>query len=183
MFQSARLNYRELTENDFELFYDLYSNKEVMKYAYLDRICSREDAIEAFGNILADQKDNEKGTQYVVSLRELNIMIGIVDYFVILNHEKGGIYEIGYFIKPDYWGKGFGTEMGKALIDYLFTNFNIHKVTASCNFQNKNSEGIMIKLGMTKEGISKKARYKDNQWDDEMKYALLKEEWIANTRE
>jgi Acetyltransferases, including N-acetylases of ribosomal proteins len=181
MFESNRLNYRELNENDFVLFYDLYSNKEVMKFAYLDRFGSQEDGLEAFGNILLDQKDNNEGTQYVASLKESNDPIGIVDYDVILHHEKGGIYEIGYFMKPDYWGKGFGTEMGKALIDYLFNNFNIHKVTASCNFNNKNSEGIMIKLGMTKEGIFKKVRYKDNRWDDEIKYGLLKEEWMSNT--
>lgn len=178
MFESTRLVYRTLDETDFDLFYELNSDEEVMKYAYLDRLCSRENAIEAFKNVLFNQKAHDKGTQYVASLKVTNEPIGLVDYDVILNHSKGGIFEIGYFIKPRYWGQGFGTEMGKALINYLFNNFNIHKVIASCNSKNRKSEDIMKKLGMTKEGEFKKVRFKNDRWDDEIKYGLLKEEWM-----
>ncbi len=179
MFESTRLIYRKLDETDFDIFYALYSNEDVMKYAYLDRLKSREDSIEVFTEVLQNQRDQNKGTQYVAIFRETNVAIGIVDYSVDINHEKGGIFEIGYFIKPEYWGQGLGTEMGKALIDYLFSNFNIHKVIASCNSNNRNSENIMLKLGMTKEGVFKKVRYKNGQWDDEIKYGLLKEEWMC----
>ena len=182
MFKSMRLVYRLLDETDFDLFYELNSDEEVMKYAYLDKLSSREDAIESFRNILLNQNAHDKGTQYVASLEVTNVPIGIVDYDVVLNHFNGGIFEIGYFIKPLYWGQGFGTEMGKALIDYLFNNFNIHKVIASCNFNNRKSESIMVKLGMTKEGVFKRVRYKDGRWDDEIKYGLLKEEWLMNQK-
>lgn len=178
MFESTRLVYRTLNEADFDLFYELNSDEEVMKYAYLDRLSTREDAIEIFSNLLLNQNAHDKGTQYVASLKIANIPIGIVDYDVVLNHWNGGIFEIGYFIKPKYWGQGFGTEMGNALIDYLFTNFNIHKVIASCNTKNNKSERIMEKLGMNKEGMLKRVRYKNGHWDDEMIYALLKEEWL-----
>lgn len=160
MFESTRLNFRKLNETDFDLFYALYSDEDVMKYAYLDKLKSKEDSNEVFRNILLNQDDQYKGTQYVAIFKETNVAVGIVDYDVVLNHDKGGIFEIGYFIKSRYWGQGLGTEMGKALIDYLFNNFNIHKVIASCNSNNKNSENIMLKLGMTKEGSFKKVRYK-----------------------
>lgn len=179
MFESTRLIYRKLDETDFDLFHVLYSDEDVMKYAYLDRLKSQEDAIEVFRSVLLNQDDQNKGTQYVAIFKETNVAIGIVDYDVVINHEKGGIFEIGYFIRPGHWGQGFGTEMGKALIDYLFNNFNIHKVIASCNSNNTNSENIMLKLGMKKEGVFKKVRHKNGQWDDEIKYGLLKEEWLC----
>ena len=178
MFESTRLVYRTLNEADFDLFYELNSDEEVMKYTYLDRLSSREDAMKAFQDILLDQRNPEKGTQYVVSLKGTNIPIGFVDYEVVLNHAQGGIFEIGYFMKKRYWGQGFGTEMGRAFIDYLFGNFPIHKVIASVNSKNSKSEGVIVKLGMTKEGVFKKVRYKDGRWDDELNYGLLKEEWM-----
>ncbi len=183
MFESPRLIYRALNETDFDLFYELYSDEEVMKYAYLDKLTSQEDAKDAFKNILLDQSAHDIGIQYVACIKEENVPIGIVDYEVALKHPQGGIFEIGYFIKPGYWGQGFGTEMGKALINYLFTNYSIHKVTASCNSSNSQSESIMIKLGMTKEGVSRRVRYKDGRWDDELKYSLLKEEWLLHQKE
>jgi len=177
MFESTRLFYRKLDETDYNLFFMLYSDKEVMKFAYLDRFESHADAIEAFKNILHDQEDKSKGTQFVVISKETKNAIGIVDYYVIMNHDFGGIFEIGYFMLPQYWGQGFGTEMGSAIIDYLFKNYNFHKVTASCNSNNRSSENIMIKLGMTKEGLFRKVRYKRGTWDDEIRYGLLKDEW------
>lgn len=179
MFESKRLVYKALEDADFDLFYELNSNEEVMKYAYLDRICSREEAFEAYKNILVSQQDFEKGTRYVARIKTSNMPIGIVDYDVVLHHANGGIFEIGYFLLPRFWGQGFAAEMGTAIIDYLFHNFPIHKVTASANAKNKKSESVMVKLGMTKEGELKKARYKDGQWDDEVKYGLLKEEWLS----
>lgn len=179
MFESKRLVYRKLDETDFDLFHALYSDEAVMRYAYLDRYVSLEESKKCFSDVLLCQDDPNAGTQYAVMLKGTNIAIGIVDYMVDTQHEKGGIFEIGYFIKPEYWGQGFGTEMGNAIIDYIFNNFNIHKVIASCNGHNRNSENIMLKLGMTKEGIFRKVRYKNGQWDDEFKYGLLKEDWLC----
>ncbi len=89
MFESTRLVYRKLDETDFDMFYSLYSDEEVMKYAYLDRLKSREDSIEVFREVLQNQEDQNKGTQYVAIFRETNVARGIVDYSVDINHEKG----------------------------------------------------------------------------------------------
>lgn len=131
------------------------------------------------GNILTSQNHQGKGVQYVASIKNTDIDIGLVDYEVILNHQHGGICEIGYFLKSEYWAQGFGTEMARSLINYLFTNSNIHKVIASCNSNNQVSENIMMELGMNKEGLYKKVRFKNNRWEDEIRYGLLKEEWNA----
>lgn len=174
MFQSERLTYRELTENDFDLFYELYSNEEVMRYAYRNKLETIEEAKNAFADILRMQLENN-GIQYIASLHN-KTDIGIVDYEVIKKNDNGGIVEIGYFIKPNYWGCGYATEMGKAIIEFLFKNYNIHKIIASCNANNHSSEHIMKKIGMEFEGRFKKTRYKNGKWEDEIEYGLLREE-------
>jgi ribosomal-protein-alanine N-acetyltransferase len=153
-----------------------------MKFTYHNAFLSIEEAKESFDNVLNIQLDDSQGTQYIATLSN-NVAIGIVDYDVILKNSEGGIVEIGYFIKPEYWGLGYATEMSKALIEYLFTNSNIHKIIASCNSSNLPSENIMKKLGMTYEGKLRKVRYKDGKWADETKYGLLREEWSLQSGE
>lgn len=175
MFSSERLNYRPLTKDDFELFYELYSNKAVMEYAFLDHFKTPEEARKEFDKAM--DISSEHWNEYVATTVEDNRPVGIVDYDILFHNDHGGIAEIGYFIKPEFWGCGYGTEMGKALINYLFHNCKYHKVAASCNANNKSSEKIMKKLGMKPEGVMRKARYKNGEWVDELRYGLLKEEW------
>ncbi len=151
-------------------------NPEVMRYAYLDRLETEEEAGEAFQETLKLQQE-EQGDQFVAVLMSNDMAIAIVDYEVLIKREQGGVCEIGYFIKPEYWGLGYGAEMGRAMINELFLNHDFHKVVASCNANNHSSENIMKKLGMQKEGVLRKIRFKNGRWEDEIKYGLLREEW------
>ncbi|WP_070000867.1 GNAT family N-acetyltransferase [Cellulosilyticum sp. I15G10I2] len=177
MFASNRLSYRKLSRTDFGFYCQLFSDQEVMKYTYLEAFSSKEEARYAFEKALVIQEDENQGTQYIAALKGRETAIGIIDYEVLIENNLGGIYEIGYFIQKAYWGKGYATEMGKALIDFLFNNKNIHKVVASCHANNQHSEAIMKKLGMSQEGVFKLARYKKGSWVDEIKYGLLRQDW------
>jgi len=72
---------------------------------------------------------------------------------------------------------GYGTEIASALLNICFSKLQMYKVVASCNLQNSQSENIMKKIGMTKEGQFRKVRYKNGRWDDELRYSILLEEW------
>ena len=177
MLQSERLQYRIFSEEDFQLFMDIKTDPEIMRYAYFDRLISREEVREAFFETLLMQCRG-RGMLYAAALKDTGTDIAVVDYEVIEQNSCGGICEIGYFIKKDYWGYGYGTEMGKAVIDEVFTNHpEMHKVKASCHANNLASEHIMKKLGMRKEGVFRKVRCKEGNWEDEIVYGLLREEW------
>lgn len=180
MLKSTRLTYKLLTDDDFNLFFDLYSNEDVMHYAYAPRLENHEDAITKFREILDNQTDSRKGKMYVASISENNIPIGIVDYELYMLNEHGGVAEIGYFLLPDYWGQGYGGEMAQALIDNMFNETAIHRICASAQVENVASERIMRKLSMECEGVHRHARYKDGEWYDEIKYAILRQEWLKN---
>lgn len=180
MGDTERLSYRLLNEQDFDFYNKIYSEKEVMLYTYADAFDSIEEAKTAFKRTLVKQYADEEGTMFVVKDKQTGEQIGIVDYVIELLHQNGGVYEIGYFILPKYWGHGYANEMSEAMIGYLFDNYNIHKISASCHGDNKATESILKQLGMSKEGVIRKARYKNRQWVDEIRYGLLKEEWEEN---
>jgi [ribosomal protein S5]-alanine N-acetyltransferase len=48
---------------------------------------------------------------------------------------------------PSYRGKGYATEMGKAMVKWAFTRPNVKKITATCNQDNYASIRVLEKIG------------------------------------
>ncbi len=176
---SQRLSLRFFTHEDFPLFYSIFSNENVMRYAWIDKIDSEEEARNFFEQYINTGEDvNQDGSYaFAVFSEEGNEFIGFADILIHSRNDSGGCGEIGYFLLPGYWGKGFATELANALIEFCFTRLGLHKVSARCNSNNLKSEGIMKKLGMTLEGELRKVRHKNGSWDDEKNYGILFEEW------
>lgn len=59
--------------------------------------------------------------------------------------------ELGYFIMPEYWGKGFATEIGATLLDYAFNVLDCPRVFATVDPKNTASCRVSEKLEMTLE--------------------------------
>ncbi len=178
-FTSERLLFRSFAENDFGLFYSLFSNARVMRYAFWDRYES-EDALRPY---FAEVMENNRATagrkayEFAVFLLESGTFIGAADIEISIQNAQGGCGEIGYFLLPEYWGKGYATETAKAMTAFAFRHVKLHRVKASCNSGNLESEKVLLKAGMIKEGEFRKARYKDGQWADEKHYSILIDEW------
>ncbi len=60
--------------------------------------------------------------------------------------------EIGYWMAPDHWGKGFGTELLKAVIDAGFKTKIITCFVAQTKSNNRGSRRILEKVGFGHEG-------------------------------
>jgi [ribosomal protein S5]-alanine N-acetyltransferase len=58
-----------------------------------------------------------------------------------------GIIDIGYSIVPSYQGKGYATEMGKAMVDWGLSQPSVRKVIATCDPDNFASIRVLEKVG------------------------------------
>jgi ribosomal-protein-alanine N-acetyltransferase len=183
-FQSERLIFREYTEEDFEIFYRLFSNEQVMKYAFMDRYSSKEDVLVYFRQVLENNNtvNNRKAYEYAVFLVSDGSFIGFADIMVYQSNQSGGCCEIGYFLLPDFWGRGYATEIASSLVGISFKFLNFHRVAASCNVNNHKSEKVMKKTGMVKEGEARKVRFKEGRWDNELQYSILIEDWKDDSK-
>lgn len=54
-------------------------------------------------------------------------------------------------VLPELWGNGCAPEMGRALIDALFAQFNLRRIVATTEHDNNASQRVMAKLGMRRE--------------------------------
>lgn len=95
--------------------------------------------------------------------------------------------ELGYRLLRSAWGKGYGTEGSRALIDKGFRELGVSRVTASTYQDNRASRRVMEKAGMrlvrTYRPSPQEVREMFGAADivvfdgDEVEYAITKPEW------
>jgi RimJ/RimL family protein N-acetyltransferase len=61
--------------------------------------------------------------------------------------------EIGYWLGFEHWGRGFGTEAARALIDYFFEEFDHELLYGRARVANPMSRNILEKCGFQWTGV------------------------------
>jgi ribosomal-protein-serine acetyltransferase len=84
---------------------------------------------------------------------------------------------IGYWIDGAHQGKGIMTRCCGALLDYLFEENGLHRVTIHCGTENFKSCAIPKRLGFTREGILRQAEWVNDRWVDLVIWSILEQEW------
>src|SRR3954447_9547370 len=61
--------------------------------------------------------------------------------------------ELGYWLGVDFWGRGFGTEAARAVIDFTFEEFCIENLFSGARVTNPASRKILEKCGFQWSGV------------------------------
>lgn len=83
--------------------------------------------------------------------------------------------EIGYWIGEPFWGQGIATQAIGLLVLYAFEKMDLVRLHAGVFEYNLGSMRVLEKNGFEKEGISKKAIFKNGKFWEEHRFALLNE--------
>lgn len=75
------------------------------------------------------------------------------------------------------WGKGFASEVLRAVIDYSFTTLGMNRIGAEIYAVNERSIRLFEHLGFKREGAIRGAVLKNGAFVDEYIYGLLRQEW------
>jgi ribosomal-protein-alanine N-acetyltransferase len=173
MLTGKRVILREMDKEDW---------MDVHTYASLPIVCqfqpwgpnSEEDSLEFVQQVILDSREIPRSRFVfaavvdgkVVGSGELNIQ-DFID-------RKG---EIGYIVHPDHWGLGYATEVAKLLIEFGFTQLNLHRISATCDPRNIGSVKVLEKTGMIREGTIRDDFLIHNGWRDSHLYGILEHEW------
>lgn len=118
--------------------------------------------------------------KYGIELKEENKLIGTIDLRLEANRSSG---EIGYILNENYQRQGYAKEAAQTILSFAFTILELQKVTATCQSQNKASEGLMKALGMKKEGQLRNYEvWKNGEWVDLLQYGMLRQEYFEQER-
>ncbi len=166
IFETERLLVRKLEIEDDELFFDLKRNINVAKLLPRKTLSKIESDLELKTLINLEQNSTKK--IWALTKKENLELMGCCG---IMKNESNQD-EIGYQLREKFWNFGFGTEIAKALIDFVFYNLKSEIVTADVNLENKSSIKILSKfMTLEKEFFNPE----DNCFD--RRYILRKVNW------
>lgn len=173
---TKRLKLRLVELSDTAAIHEIHSFPEVDYFNTLGIPENMEDSIKVVRQTVnAHEQPEIKNYCFAVEDQETNSFSGMVAIHLGSPKYKSG--EIWYKFHPKHWGKGYATEASLGLLQFGFETLDLHRIEAGCAVDHKASIRVMEKLGMTREGLFRKALPLKTGWSDNYMYAILKEEF------
>lgn len=172
---TPRLRLRALVPADAPALYEIFADVEVVRYwsapplADLAEAAAMQAHIEAlfharslfqWGIVRAEAADRVLGT---CTLADID-----------LKHQRAAI---GFALGRASWGQGFAREAVQALVDFAFTELELHRLAADADPRNQRSLHLMETLGFQREGFQRECYYVMDEWQDAVLLGLLRSEW------
>jgi RimJ/RimL family protein N-acetyltransferase len=110
-----------------------------------------------------------------VELRETGRVIG--DVVLIYTSAEHQCAEIGYVFNPHHYGKGYATEVCRALLTLAFDELKVRRVIARIDDRNHASAAVLRRLGMRQEAHLIENELFKGEWTNEVDFAILAAEW------
>ncbi|WP_252503863.1 GNAT family N-acetyltransferase [Sporosarcina sp. Marseille-Q4943] len=176
--KSERVILREMEENDW---------KGVHKYASQEKVCqyqpwgpNSEQESEGFvKQVIKDAKKEPRSRfMFAVIDKESGEMIGAGE--INIRDFSNRVGEIAYIVNPQYWGKGYATDLAKLLIAYGFNDLKLHRIFATCDPRNIGSSRVLEKVGLIKEGRMRENLLLKDGWRDSLLYSILEHEFFID---
>lgn len=160
--ETERLLLRPLELADVDLGITLFTDPVVTKYA--GRTYTPEEVAEQMPTVVrrcaggaigiwcvTDKATDEKlGTAILLPLP---VELDDTDWDLVQGEGyPDAEIEVGYILKPSAWGKGYATEACTRLITFAFEETALDEVVAVTAPENKASQNVLKKSGLTFEG-------------------------------
>ena len=142
--QTPHLTLKKLTHQDKHNMLRLHSNPEVQHYTGEDLITTEEGIIDKINEKIKDYEEYGYG-RWAVFLKEGNQFVGWAGLAYLWEFDE---IDIGYRFLPEFWGRGYATEVSEAILDYGFEELGLKRIIAIAVKDNLASIRVMQKVGM-----------------------------------
>ena len=176
--KTERLLLRQFGDADLENVFKGLSHPDVIEY-YGVSYQTLEATIEQM-KFFADLITNETGIWWAICSLNDKTFYG-AGGLNSLNKEQQKA-EIGFWLLPDYWGKGIMTEAMPAICNYGFHNLGLHRIEGFVATQNSNCKNAMAKLDFEHEGTMKECEVKNGRYISLDIYAKVKTKQSGNVK-
>jgi len=159
LFKSERLGFRNWLDDDLMPFAEICADPEVM--AHFPKTLSVTET-EALIQRCKMQYEEKGYTYYAVDLLSSSELIGFIG-MAYQTYEAPFLpaTDIGWRLKKTAWGNGYATEGAQRCLSYALNDLKLERIVSVCTLNNKSSERVMQKIGMTRVGTFKHPKLKD----------------------
>lgn len=180
--ESSRLRLRAFQESDLVAFAAYRSDPEIARYQSWNTPYSLAQAI-AFWQAMQVAPLGTPGIWYQLAV-ERQAHPGIIGdcAFQILADDHRQAH-IGFTFARQFQKQGYATETVHCLLNYLFGERRLHRVSAICDADNLASAKLLERVGMRREAHLIENIWFKGAWGNEYIYALLDREWRAQPKD
>jgi len=173
--ETERLVLRDFRPEDWETVHEYAIDPEVCRYMPWGP--NSEDETRAFiGRAMDGRAQNPRlHFELAIILAEGDRLIG--GGGIRAADESFRAADMGYCLRRDAWGKGFGTESATALVAYGFEQLGVHRIWATCDSKNARSARVLEKSGMELEGTMRDDTWLRGRWRSTHMFAILETQW------
>lgn len=143
--ETERLIIREFEKDDVLSLYKVESDSRIVKYIPWSKLKTLKECKRQIEKYISSYKTSKLNSWAIVE-KETNEVIGITQ-LVYTNKVKG--VEIGTKILPEYWSKGYASELSRAVVHYGLYELDLDEITAVTDINNAGAIKSLINMGMT----------------------------------
>jgi RimJ/RimL family protein N-acetyltransferase len=170
--ETDRLILREWRHDEADALFDIMTRPEVMRWLGDGPTVLLQDVSEAHLRIdrWAEKSADPPRCYWALVPKSGGPPVGSVMLLTLPNAEAGEV-EIGWWLHPDAWGRGYATEAARSVLVRAF-DAGLPEVVAVTHPGNEPSAKVARKLGMTYQGLVHK------WYDDPVElFRIGREEW------
>jgi len=156
--ESERVVLRQFVESDLENVFKGLSHPDIIKYYGIsfDSLDATKEQMKWF----ADLEKNETGIWWAVCSKDDGRFLGAGGLNNLSKENKKG--EIGFWLLPENWGKGFMTESMPLVFNYGFNSFGLHRIEGFVETENENCKKALARLKFNLEGTMRDCEIKND---------------------
>jgi RimJ/RimL family protein N-acetyltransferase len=166
--RTERLTVRRFTAEDAERFAAYRSDPAVARFQGWEAPVPLAEAQETVERFATGDPEAPGWFQYAVALD--GVLIGDLGLKL---HENLMQAELGFTFATEYQGQGYASEAVRGLLQHLFVDRKLHKVSAEADARNTASARLLERVGFTREGLRLSHTWFKGEWTDDLLYGYL----------
>jgi RimJ/RimL family protein N-acetyltransferase len=155
-----------------------YADPEVARLTRYQDGPMRRDEIERF---FAARVVGHDSLALAIHERSSGRLVGTCAFSQLDAENGSALYHITIGEK-DVWGRGYGTEATRLMLDHAFGTLGLHRVALAVFEFNERAIRSYRSCGFVVEGRAREAIWRDGRWWDEITMSVLDQEWSARRR-
>ncbi|NLR60594.1 GNAT family N-acetyltransferase [Chitinophaga polysaccharea] len=164
---------RPIEERDTAALFRHFSDDAVTQFMDIDSFTNISDAVQII-HFFRENLEKGEGMRWAITMASNDELIGTCGFHKINKpHFKA---EIGYDLRPLYWGQGIMKEAVSAMLAYGFDVLQFNRIEAFVDPANIASSKLLTRLGFRYEGFLRDAFFEKGRFVDAEMYSLLRRE-------
>jgi len=172
--ESNRLVLRDFIADDARDLFDLYKLNETSEFESWNPHEELEVSVALTRSWVESQKAKQR-MEFTLALLHEKQFVGLcgidLGFGTETDNQKVGF--LGYRLHPKYWNQGFATEASRRLIQFAFSELQLHRIHSGCSVENAASIRVIEKIGFRLEGTSRESFPIEDRWTDYNLYGML----------